>query len=170
MTDSTAVHFSKVLRPYRSLSPNGFKWLIRVVIAANLAIGVPLYFLGAWPVVGFSGLDVLLLWWFFQRNYFDARRRETLTLTDSELVVQRVAPAGEREEIRLDAYWLKLEPSEERLVATSRGNRVLIGRFLAPSEREEVADQLQSALVAMRRPTFTHRWDREEDPDSGGKG
>src|SRR5580698_8516300 len=101
MADSSAVHFSKVLQPYRSLPPEGFKWLIRGVIVANLFIGLPLYFLGAWPVVGFMGIDVMLLWWFFQRNYFDARRRETLTLTDRELVVQRVAPGGEREEIRL---------------------------------------------------------------------
>lgn len=163
MTDSTAVHFSTVLRPYRSLPPEGFKWLIRAVIAANLLIGLPMYLLGAWPVIGFSGIDVMLIWWFFQRNYFDARRSETLTLTDRELIVNRVAPGGEREEIRLDAYWLKLEASEERLVATSRGNRVLIGRFLAPTERDKVAEQLKAALAGMRAPTFTHRWDREEN-------
>ncbi|MBV8394473.1 MAG: DUF2244 domain-containing protein [Alphaproteobacteria bacterium] len=162
MTDSTAVHFSKVLKPYRSLPPEGFKWLIRAVIAANLLIGLPMYLLGAWPVVGFSGIDVMLIWWFFQRNYFDARRSETLTLTDSALIVSRVAPGGEREEIRLDAYWLKLEPSEERLVATSRGNRVLIGRFLAPSEREKVAEELKAALAELRAPTFIHRWDKED--------
>lgn len=153
------VHFSTSLRPHRSLSPNGFKWLIRVVILANLVIGLPMYLLGAWPVAGFAGLDVALLWWLFQRNYADARRSETLQLTDRELVVTRVAPDGEREEHRLEAYWLRVEQGE-RLVLTSRGNRVVIGRFLAPTERRRVARELGAALTAMRSPRYEHGWDR----------
>jgi uncharacterized membrane protein len=85
------VHFSTLLRPHRSLSPVGFKWLIRAVILANLVIGLPIYLLGAWPVAGFAGLDVALLWWLFHRNYLDGRRSETLRLTDRELVVERTA-------------------------------------------------------------------------------
>jgi uncharacterized membrane protein len=154
------VHFSTLLRPHRSLSDNGFKWLIRAVILANLLIGLPMYWLGAWPVAGFCGLDVALLWWLFNRNYFDARRSETLTLTDRELVVERIAPDGEREEHRLDAYWLRVETGE-RLVLTSRGNRVVIGRFLAPAERAKVAAELKAALAAMRSPTYEHSWDQE---------
>jgi uncharacterized membrane protein len=154
------VHFSTLLRPHRSLSANGFKWLIRLVILANLLIGLPMYWLGAWPVAGFCGLDVALLWWLFNRNYFDARRSETLRLTDRELVVERIGPDGEREEHRLEAYWLKVEVGE-RLVLTSRGNRVVVGRFLAPAERLKVADELKAALAAVRAPRFDHPWDRE---------
>ena len=152
------VHFSTLLRPHRSLSPLGFKWLIRLVIAANLLIGLPMYLLGAWPVAGFAGLDVALLWWLFNRNYVDARRSETLRLTDRELVVERIAPDGEREEHRLDAYWLKVELGE-RLAITSRGNRVVVGRFLAPAERRKVADELKAALAAVRAPRYDHPWD-----------
>ena len=143
------VHFSTLLRPHRSLSPNGFKWLIRGAIAANLLIGLPMYWLGAWPVAGFCGLDVALLWWLFNRNYFDARRSETLRLTDRELVIERIGPDGEREEHRLEAYWLRVD-SGERLVLTSRGNRVVVGRFLAPDARAKVAAELKAALAAMR--------------------
>lgn len=162
MVDSSpAIHFSTSLRPHRSLSPDGFKWLIRGVVAANLVIGLPLYLLGAWPVMGFMGLDVALLWWLFQRNYLDARRSETLVLTDRELVIDRVAPDGEREQHRLDAYWLKIEQGE-RLIVTSRGNRAVIGRFLAPDARREVAEQLQAALARLRSPHYEHPWDRED--------
>ena len=94
-----AVHFATSLSPHRSLSPEGFKWLIRGAVAANLAIGLPMYFLGAWPVMGFMGLDVFLLWYLFKRSYLDARRSETLVLTDRELIVDRKSPDGEREEI-----------------------------------------------------------------------
>ncbi|HYD05566.1 MAG TPA: DUF2244 domain-containing protein, partial [Reyranella sp.] len=114
-----------------------------------------------WPVAGFTGLDVALLWWLFHRNYEDARRSETLTLTDRELVIERIAPDGEREEHRLEAYWLKVEAGERRLAVSSRGNRVVVGRFLAPADRARVANELSAALAAMRAPRFQHPWDRE---------
>ena len=90
----------------------------------------------------------------------DARRSETLELTDRELVVTRVAPDGEREEHRLEAYWLRVEQGE-RLVLTSRGNRVVVGRFLAPVERRRVGKELEAALAAMRAPRYEHDWDRD---------
>ena len=152
MTDT--VHFSTLLRPHRSLSQEGFKWVMRGAIAANLLIGLPMYLLGAWPVLGFMGLDVWLLYWLFQRSYLDARRSETLTLTDRELIIDRVAPDGEREQHRLDAYWLRVEQGE-RLVLVSRGNRVVVGRFLSPGEREAVGEQLKAALAAQRSPRFS---------------
>jgi uncharacterized membrane protein len=160
------VHFSTLLRPHRSLSPVGFKWLIRGVLLANLLVALPMYFLGAWPIAGFCGLDVALLWWLFDRNYFDAKRSETLTLTDRELVVVRVAPDGEREEHRLEAYWLKVDLGERRLVVSSRGNRVVVGRFLAPEARAKVAAELKAALAALRAPTYQHAWDRQQDEGS----
>jgi uncharacterized membrane protein len=160
-TPAPAVHFTTRLVPYRSLSADGFKWLIRFAIGANLVIGLPLYYLGAWPVLGFMGLDVYLLWWLFQRSYFDARRSETLTLTDRELIVDRISPEGEREQHRLDAYWLRVEllGEAERLVLISRGNRLVVGRFLAPGVREEVAEELKAALATYRAPRYDHPWD-----------
>src|SRR6266478_2509833 len=127
-TPVPAIHFATSLVPYRSLSPQGFRWLIRGAIAAILLVGLPMLILGAWPVLGFMGLDVWLLWWLFKRSYLDARRSETLLLTDRELIVDRVAPDGEREQHRLDAYWLQVDRGE-RLVLSSRGNRVVVGRF-----------------------------------------
>ena len=161
MTDAPlpAVHFATSLSPHRSLSAEGFRFVMLGAVAANVVIGLPLFLMGAWPVFGFMGLDVFLLWWLFKRSYLDARRSETLLLTDRELVVVRVAPDGEREEHRLDAYWLKVEATEERLVVTSRGNRAVIGRFLGPDERLRVADRLKAAIADMRAPRYAHAWD-----------
>lgn len=158
-TPLPAVHFATSLSPHRSLSAEGFRFVIGGAIAANLVIGLPLLIMGAWPVFGFMGLDVFLLWWLFKRSYLDARRSETLLLTDRELIVVRVAPDGEREEHRLDAYWLKIEATEERLVVVSRGNRAVIGRFLGPDERLRVADQLKAAIAEMRAPQYDHAWE-----------
>ena len=48
-TPNPVIHFATSLSPHRSLSPEGFKWLIRGAIAANLMIGIPMLILGAWP-------------------------------------------------------------------------------------------------------------------------
>jgi len=156
---SDTVHFSTSLRPHRSLSREGFGWLIRVAVAANLLIGLPMFLVGAWPVMGFMGLDVLLLWYFFRRSYLDARQSETLTLTDRELIVERHSPEGEREELRLEAYWLRVELGERLLVLSSRGNRVVIGRFLSPGERAQVAADLKAAIAEMREGAVEHPCD-----------
>ena len=124
------------------------------MIAANVVIGLPMYLLGAWPVMGFMGLDVWLLWALFQRNYFDARRSETLTLTDRDLLVERRSPDGEREEHRLESYWLRVELDDRRLSLVSRGQRIVVGRFLSPDARASLAEELKAALAAMRAPRY----------------
>ncbi len=161
MGDDPAVHFTATLAPYRSLSKRGFRYVIGAAIAGNLVIGLPLLLMGAWPVLGFMGLDIWLLWFLFQRNYLDARRRETLVLDDHDLVIRRISPEGEEEQIRLEAYWLKVhwDEADERLIVSSRRTRAVIGRFLPPVERRRVAEQLKAALAAMRAPRFRHSWD-----------
>ena len=42
MPADPAVHFTATLRPYRSLSARGFRWVIGAAIAGNLVIGLPL--------------------------------------------------------------------------------------------------------------------------------
>jgi uncharacterized membrane protein len=158
-----AIHFNATLMPHRSLSRRGFRALIIVLIGANLFIGVPIWLLGAWPVVGFMGLDVLLVAVMFRLNYRSGRLTETLTLTDGDLLVTRIDPEGLVEETRLDAYWLRVEmddPPEHdsRLTLISRGNRLVVGRFLTPQERLGVAKALQAALTGLKSRTYDHRW------------
>ncbi len=158
-----AVHFNATLVPHRSLSRRGFRLLITVLLVANLLIGLPIYLLGAWPVIGFMGLDIALVIVLFRLNYKSGRLTETLTLTDDALIVTRIDPEGLVEESRLDAYWLRVEMDdppehESRLTLISRGNRLVVGRFLTPDERLEVAKALRTALARVKAPTYDHRW------------
>lgn len=159
-----AIRFDAVLMPHRSLPRGRLKLLIGAFVAANAVIGVPAFLLGAWPVLGFMGLDVLLLWWLFRLSYRDGMLRETLTLTERNLAVTRVQPDGDLETWRLDPWWLRVEidaaaGDDCRLVLVSRGNRLVVGRFLPPAERLEVADALRAALAELRAPRHRHRWD-----------
>ncbi|MBL8673870.1 MAG: DUF2244 domain-containing protein [Rhodospirillales bacterium] len=157
--------FHAVLVPHRSLSRDGFRALVAVLIGANLILGVPMFALGAWPIVGFMGLDVALVVWLFRLNYRSGRLTETLTLADGTLAVERIDPEGEVERTTFDAYWLRVEMDdppvhESRLTLVSRGQRLVIGRFLTPDERLEIAVALRAALARARDHRFDHPWDR----------
>ena len=49
--------FSVMLVPHRSLGRRGFLLLMAIIAALCFAIGVFFFMLGAWPVLGFVGLD-----------------------------------------------------------------------------------------------------------------
>lgn len=148
--------FDAVLTPHRSLSPRGFIILMSAVCAVSFGAGLAFYLMGAWPVVGFLGLDVLLIYLAFRANYRSARMYEHLQLTPGKLTVERVSYHGDRKVWQFEPYWLRLEvdrPGEHdsRLRLSSHGRSVTVGSFLSPEEREEFASALGSALADLRR-------------------
>src|SRR5665809_45740 len=55
-------YFSAVLTPNRALSPQGFMVLMAAICVVSFATGLMFFLMGAWPVIGFMGLDVLLIY------------------------------------------------------------------------------------------------------------
>src|SRR5712671_3378683 len=88
------VHFDAVLQPHRSLSPTGFWILMAAVTGLSFAAGIAFLLMGAWPIFGFFGLDVALLYLAFRLNYRSGRLVETVRLTDRQLTVRRLHPGG----------------------------------------------------------------------------
>lgn len=157
MSENTgqACYFDAELTPHRSLGPRGFRLLIAVVAAANLIVGGFFYYSGAWPVFGFMGLDVALLYFFFRLNYRDAQMKELVRLTDDALSVRRIARTGEEQKWSLEPYWLRVEMDDpprhdSRLVLAARDRRLVVGSFLTPEERLELAQALRRALHRQR--------------------
>src|SRR5215510_9953047 len=154
--------FSAVLTPHRSLSRKGFFALMLVAGGASLALGTAFLLAGAWPVFGFCGLDVLLLYWAFKVSYRRAKAYEQVTVTASELTVRQVSHRGRISEWTLNPLWVRLdrvvhaEFGIERLFLVSRGQRLAIAGFLGPQEKESFALALSAALgEAKRGPTRT---------------
>lgn len=145
-----------VLRPHRSLSPLGF-WLVMGGIGGvSFAAGLAFWLAGAWPVFGFFGLDVLLVYWAFKASYSSGKTYETVCLTDNALTVCRVGRRGERNIWSFQPYWLRVDiddpPNHESaLTLSSHGKTLVIGAFLPPWERLEVARILRGALSHTRR-------------------
>jgi uncharacterized membrane protein len=150
--------FSATLTPHRSLGPTGFLILMGCLGGASFATGVVFILLGAWPVFGFLGLDVLLVYLAFRANYRAANAYEEVTVTASELTVRKVSPRGRvREEWTANPLWVRLQQDVheefgvERLLLISRGERLAIATFLGPDEKRSFAQALNQALFEARR-------------------
>lgn len=154
--------FSAVLTPHRSLSRKGFLILMTVLGLISFATGTVFLLAGAWPVFGFCGLDVLLIYGAFRLSYRRANAYEQVTVTPSELTVRQVSHHGRISEWTLNPLWVQLdrEVHEEfgiqRLFLVSRGRRLPIATFLGPDEKASFASALAAAIgEAKRGPTRT---------------
>jgi uncharacterized membrane protein len=161
-SDREPTIFSAVLTPHRSLGPTGFLLFMLVLGGISFVTGMVFLLAGAWPVFGFFGLDVLLVYWAFRLNYRSARAYEQVTVTPSELKVRQVSHHGRVSEWTLNPVWVRLdrvvhaEFGIERLFLVSHGRRLSIAGFLGPQEKESFALALSAALgEAKRGPTRT---------------
>ncbi len=154
MEQGNSKTWAVTLTPHRSLGRRGFLAIMLVIALVNFAIGCFFYLLGAWPVAGFAGLDVALIWWAFRANFADGRRAERIEITPHELVLERRAYRRRSQVTRFLRRWLRIELDVDRdrdliggLYLRSQGSRTEIGKFLAPHERKELAAALKSALA-----------------------
>lgn len=161
-TGPEATIFSAVITPHRSLGHTGFVVLMAAVAVVSFIAGMAFLMMGAWPVFGFFGLDVLLIWWAFRVNYRAAAAYEQVTVTASELTVRQVSHKGQEREWSFNPLWVRLdrefldEFGLQRLFVVSRDRRLAIAGFLGPDEKEDFASALSAALGEARRgPTRT---------------
>jgi uncharacterized membrane protein len=129
--------------------------LMAAIGVVSFAAGLFFYLLGAWPVIGFMGLDVLLIYIAFRLNFRALRLYERVDLTDHALTVTRVAPSGKAQSWSFNAYWVRLSLQQRlgrssELSLASHGRRLVFASFLTDDEREDFASALSSALIAAR--------------------
>lgn len=154
--------FSAVLTPHRSLGRTGFLAVMLLIGGISFAAGLVFFIAGAWPVVGFLGLDVLLVYAAFKVSYRSAAAYEHVTMTPSALTVRKVSHRGQVAEWTLNPVWVRLqreihaEFGIERLFLVSHGRRLPVATFLGPREKASFATALSAALGEARRgPTRT---------------
>jgi uncharacterized membrane protein len=148
--------FAATLTPHRSLTPTGKRVVIGLVAALALVPGFIFYVAGAWPVVGFMGLDVLAIWAALTISMRGGRSSEVVTLWPTALELKRIdakggeevlsfVPAGVRFLVdrdyneRVTGLWLKVE---ER--------KVPLGAFLSADEKLSFSKVFGTALRKAR--------------------
>jgi uncharacterized membrane protein len=155
---NSVVLYSAVLRPHRSA---GARTIRRVVLCAfALLFSVSLIFIaaGAWPVAPFMGLELALLFGALRLNDRAGNAYEAINLTRKSLTVRRVDHWGNRVEFRFPPEWLQVNlnepPSRETpLELRSHGRSLIIGAFLLPEERLQLAHALRRELDRLTRPS-----------------
>lgn len=149
--------FSAVLTPHRSLGHTGFLILMLAFGGVSFIAGIMFFIAGAWPVFGFFGLDVALLYFAFRLNYRSAEAYEAVTVTPSTLTVRKISHHGQLREWQLNPLWVRLdkvtheEYGIERLLLVSRGKNLSVGNFLGPDEKASFAAALGRALNEAKR-------------------
>ena len=150
------------ITPHRSLDARSFRLLFAIFAVCCVVSSVPFVILGAWPVAGFFGLDIALLYGAFQLSFRSARAYEDITVTPVELSVARVSAAGRRKEWRFSPGFVRLEREDfedfgvTRLDLVSRGRRLEVAAALGPQARADFARDLSGALAQARRgPRFS---------------
>jgi len=148
--------FTAVLKPHRSLSPRGFAVVMLALISCSFTAGLAFWSMGAWPVVGFFGLDILLVQFAFRMNYRQARASEAIAVFPDRLTVVRTMANGDVSEFGFNPYWARLEVDRHpeagvtRVTIASHGKRLDVAGFLGPWERESFATALSAALAEAR--------------------
>ena len=106
---------------------------------------------GAWPVFGFFGLDVLLVYIFFKINFKSGKKKERILLTSNQLIIEFYESQKIIETCFLNPNWLKinliqLKNQTSKLQISSINKTVIVGSFLIYQEKKQVIKSLQKVL------------------------
>ena len=145
------------LYPYRSLNKFGFFILMFTLAFISFVAGIIFMLKGAWPVFGFFGLDVLLVYIFFKINFRSGKKKEIIILTKNNLIIKIYNSEKILKTFKLDPGWLKinlikLKNHTSKLQISSKNKSIVVGSFLRYQEKAEVLRSLQKALKKFHFP------------------
>ena len=127
----------------------------------SLGIGMMFWFQGATLVLPFASLELLALGAALLLYARHATDRESIRLRPGRLTVEHVS--GRRvERVQFAPAWVRVEPQhgDRSLVEISgEGRRIVVGRFVHPELRRQLAEELRWAL---------RRWQGMADPGRSG--
>ena len=142
--DYENIRYSRVLRPHRSSSERAVKIVTGFVLCLFIPTGTVFLLVGAWPVFGFMGLEVIALIFALRYNHKVGPAFEVITITDKEFRHSKVSHWGKRKLTSFQPQWLqvRIDEASQQLIAGIHGKRVIIGKFLTDDEREELCNVL----------------------------
>ena len=146
------------LWPYRSLSLKGFRIFMASLASLMSFIATGFYLLGAWPVIGFLGAEILIVWFAFKLNYRAGQLVETVEITPHFVQITRTNWRGQNHRQTIESPWVYAEITKEeehkpRLFLRAHSQKMEIGTFMPPVEKASLAKAINEAL---RRVRFDH--------------
>ena len=150
------IYMDAVLRPNRSLSERGFAIVMLVIGGVSFLTGMAFISMGAFPVIGFFGLDALAFYVAFRLSFRKQREETRIVVTARELRLTHKRADGTEKSASLPSAFARVELAEP-LVADSwlrieyGKTAYVIGRFLTLPERKSLARAIRAALLDARR-------------------
>ncbi|MFY7960948.1 MAG: DUF2244 domain-containing protein [Elsteraceae bacterium] len=156
-SDNPQLLLDAVLLPNRSLSHVGMALVLGGVAVVSFGAGVAFLLAGAWPVLGFLGVDAGLLALAFHIHQKRQRAYERVQLTQETLVYEQVTWHGLRRCWTFPSYWVRLKVIHDHrpsptVTLSSHGLTAMVGRNLSEEDRLDLADRLRAALAQVRAP------------------
>jgi uncharacterized membrane protein len=148
--------FAARLTPNRSLGRRGYRIVIAILAVAVTVPAITFYSMGAWPIAGFMGLDVVLIAWAMRASLNDGKRYELVTLWRDQLELKQVDGKGKETLTRFNPAFVKLvidRDYNERttgLHLRTRDRDVVLGAFLNNDEKSSFAKAFGTALRRAR--------------------
>ena len=146
------VLFAARLTPYRSLGKDGFRILMGCIGIICFAVGLVFTIAGVWPILGFMGLDFLLIYWAFKSNYAAAKAYEDVEISRQHVLLRKVTARGKSTDHDFPQFGTRLELDRHEEIGitqmriANRDRVVQFGYFLNPADRESFATAFARAL------------------------
>lgn len=138
--------FSLTLKRNCSISPAGLACVFTALGVVVLAVGVGFAIAGAWLILPFAGLEVLLLAGAFFMQARHATDYERIALAGTQLMVE-VADGERVARYELDAARARVEVRAGQVLLQSAGSELAVGRHLDEESRRAFAAELKRRLV-----------------------
>lgn len=150
--------FVITLWPYRSLSQKGFKILMICLGSLMSLIALVFFLLGAWPVIGFLGAEIVIVWLAFKINYRAGQIIERVEISAQRVQVTRINWRGNQTHLCLESPWVRAElqqtPDQRpKLYLRAHAKKMEIGAFMPPVEKSGLAKALNQTLAQARYQT-----------------
>lgn len=151
--------FEALITPHRSMGPTGMRNLVAFILIVSSAVSTGLFFIGAWPVIGFNGAEIGLAIYLLRRNARQRNTSERLVLSSTGLQIIRTDQHGHQQIRTMDGAWLNAVVEERpgrtpALLLVHRNRQLEVGRDLGEDEKRSLAEALKEALYRQRNPRF----------------
>ncbi len=143
---ANAAGYTRVARRNNSLSSTGRLTVFAMLFAVSVGIACAFAYVGAWPILPFAGIEMLVLYVALRHIERRAADYERISIAGDRVRIE-IREAGRARSHELSRYWAQLVSRDgARLALRSHGREVEIGRHLNDAQRLVLARELGREL------------------------
>ena len=142
-----AVEFRRVVRRNNSLSSTGRLFVFALLFVVSVGIAAAFAFFGAWLILPFAGLEMVVLYWALRYLERHAADYELIEIDGDQVRVEQFE-GGSMRSRTFSRCWARvvISPDGGRLALRSHGRELEVGRAMNEEQRLELARALSRRL------------------------